>query len=354
MSHPILSVMVISHNQAHLIRRCLDSILAQRIDAPWEIVISDDASTDNTWDVILEYVQRYFETKKKGEFYTPIIRAYQINSSDYNPIVTSDRCAANKANVYIHARGKYCVNVDADDYLRSDDIYAYQISLLEEHPECSVAVQNIWYQNDGESLERGHAWHANTMWSENEIISIEEYLIRKAFISNPAFMMRRDEELNPMEKYGLLFDDPIITMHHLSKGKIICSQRACYVYVQYNKSIWNSLGSVCDRTIRCVTPVIAEVRYFPIFKANLLLAHISSCIQAMDFFLKSGTPLDLSDNTEQYVTRFNCRFLNILLGEKKICDKTYIWMLLQYLRLIRRLKIRSQLMCRIALKYMGE
>ena len=59
-----LSVMVISHNQAHLIHRCLDSILAQRIDAPWEIVISDDASTDNTWDMIQEYVQRYSEAKK--------------------------------------------------------------------------------------------------------------------------------------------------------------------------------------------------------------------------------------------------------------------------------------------------
>ena len=154
-----LSVMVISHNQAHLIRRCLDSILAQKITAPWEIVISDDASTDDTWDVIQEYVKQYSESKKKGEMYVPKIKAYQINSSDYNPTVTSDRCAANKANVYMHAEGKYCVNIDADDYLLGDDIYQYQIDQLDAHPECSVAVQNIWYQNEGETEENGHSWH---------------------------------------------------------------------------------------------------------------------------------------------------------------------------------------------------
>ena len=258
-----LSVMVISHNQAHLIRRCLDSILAQRIDALWEIVISDDASTDNTWEVIQEYVNSHQQCKEIEGRYIPIIRAYQINSSDYNPTVTSDRCAANKANVYIHAKGKYCVNIDADDYLMSDDIYAYQISLLEEHPECSVAVQNIWYLNDGEQIENGHTWHYKS-WHEKEIITFDDYCKRRLSISNPAFMMRRDENLNPLETYGLLFDDPVISTHHILKGKIICTNRADYVYVQYPSSIWNQVGSVvADKLIRDLCVYLVYYKFFP-------------------------------------------------------------------------------------------
>ena len=349
-----LSVMVISHNQAHLIRRCLDSILAQKIAAPWEIVISDDASTDDTWDVIQEYVKQYPESKKKGEIYAPRVRAYQINSSDYNPTVTSDRCAANKSNVYMHAEGEYCVNMDADDYLKSDDIYAYQISQLESHPECSVAVQNIWYQNDGEPLEKGHAWHSDSIWKEGEVITIEDYFQRKAFISNPAFMMRRDKELKPLEKYGLLFDDPVITMHHLSVGKIVCSQKACYVYVQYKNSIWNSLGCKDDNVIRCVTPMITEVRYFAEYKTDLLLAHMPSCIQALNTYVKAGNTLQLSEQTKLYVARCDSRFLNILSGERSIGNRMYIWVLQQYLRVMRRIKTHNKLICKIALAYMGE
>ena len=349
-----LSVMVISHNQAHLIRRCLDSILVQKITAPWEIVISDDASTDDTWDVIQEYVKQYPESKKSGENYVPRVRAYQINSSDYNPTVTSDRCAANKANVYIHAEGKYCVNIDADDYLLGDDIYQYQIDQLDAHPECSVALQNIWYQNDGEPIENGHAWHPNSIWKEDEVITIEDYFQRKAFISNPAFMMRRDNELKPMEKYGLLFDDPVITMYHLSRGKIVCSQKASYVYVQYKNSIWNSLGSKDDNAIRCVTPMITELRYFAEYKADLLLAHLPSCIQALKTYVKAENTLQLSEQTKQYVARYNSRFLNILTANRTMGNRIYLWMLLQYLRVMRRINSHSKRMCRIAFAYMGE
>ena len=327
-----LSVMVISHNQAHLIRRCLDSILAQKITAPWEIVISDDASTDDTWDVIQEYVKRYPECKRKGENYVPRVKAYQINSSDYNPTVTSDRCAANKANVYMHAEGEYCVNMDADDYLKSDDIYAYQISQLESHPECSVAVQNIWYQNDGEPIEKGHAWHYGGAWKENEIISFEEYCKRGLFTSNPAFMMRRDMELNPMERYGLLFDDLIISAHHILRGKIICSERAEYVYVQYNNSIWNSIHDTDDSIIRGIMPTMIYLKFYPEYGSDILNMETMSIIRPMKRYIKQ-CPLTISECTRTYAERLHSPLVDSLLkGDLKakwIARWILFWMLIR-------------------------
>ncbi len=312
-----LSVMVISHNQAHLIRRCLDSILAQQITAPWEIVISDDASTDDTWNVIQEYVKQYPESKMQGEFYAPLIRAYQINSSDYKPTVTSDRCAANKANVYIHSKGEYCVNIDADDYLLGTDIYQYQINQLDAHPECSVAVQNIWYQYDGEPVEKGHSWHPQNIWQENEIISFEEYCHRRAFISNPAFMMRRDETLNPMEKYGLLFDDPIISTHHILRGKIICSERADYVYVQYPKSIWNNINS-CDRILREISPKVVYLKFFPRYKRAILDMGAMDLIRSFKLYLNEKD-ITCSKDTLAYVERLQNKVLLQMAQENNGC-----------------------------------
>lgn len=288
----------------------MDSILAQKINAPWEIVISDDASTDGTWDVVEEYVGKYMESKKEGEWYRPIIRGYQINSSDYNPTVTSDRCAANKANVYMHAEGKYCVNIDADDYLLGDDIYQYQIDQLDAHPECSVAVQNIWYQDDGEPVENGHSWHPHNIWKENEMMDYRAYCKRGLFISNPAVMMRRDNELNPFEKYGLLFDDPIISAHHMLRGKIICTRKTSYVYVQYKNSIWNGVDGITgDRRIRVICPFLVYIRFYPNLASSFIQMEMITLIRGIKAYLRKK-PVECTEETKAYVERLQSRTLN--------------------------------------------
>lgn len=56
---PEVSVIVLSYNQADTVARALDSILAQQCDFPFEIVVSDDASTDGTRAVINRYAARF-------------------------------------------------------------------------------------------------------------------------------------------------------------------------------------------------------------------------------------------------------------------------------------------------------
>ena len=51
----VLSVGIITYNQAGFLRQCLDSVLAQEVDFPYEIVIGDDGSTDSTSEILAEY-----------------------------------------------------------------------------------------------------------------------------------------------------------------------------------------------------------------------------------------------------------------------------------------------------------
>ena len=55
---PKISVRIITYNQEQLIKRAIDSILPQR-DYVYEICVSDDCSTDHTWDVLLQYDKDY-------------------------------------------------------------------------------------------------------------------------------------------------------------------------------------------------------------------------------------------------------------------------------------------------------
>lgn len=55
---PKFTVTIITYNQEKLISRALDSILIQK-EWVYEIVVCDDCSTDNNWDVIMDYYSKY-------------------------------------------------------------------------------------------------------------------------------------------------------------------------------------------------------------------------------------------------------------------------------------------------------
>lgn len=51
----LVSVVVLSYNHAAFVRECLESVLAQTFDR-WELIVADDASTDNSVSVINEWI----------------------------------------------------------------------------------------------------------------------------------------------------------------------------------------------------------------------------------------------------------------------------------------------------------
>ena len=50
---PLVSVEVLVYNQASTLRQCIESIVAQKTDFPFEIIIGNDCSTDDSLDVAL-------------------------------------------------------------------------------------------------------------------------------------------------------------------------------------------------------------------------------------------------------------------------------------------------------------
>ena len=48
-----INVLIITYNQEDLIKRAIDSILCQKEYGLNKIVVSDDCSSDNTWNVLM-------------------------------------------------------------------------------------------------------------------------------------------------------------------------------------------------------------------------------------------------------------------------------------------------------------
>lgn len=66
-----ITVLIITYNQQNVIGRALESVLRQKQYGLYEIVICDDASSDNNWDVICSFQNRY----------PNIIRAYRNDTN---------------------------------------------------------------------------------------------------------------------------------------------------------------------------------------------------------------------------------------------------------------------------------
>lgn len=112
MNNPLVSIIIPTFNRAHLIGETLDSILAQTYEN-WECIIVDDGSTDNTDEVVTDYI------KKDSRF--------QYHHRPKH-LLKGGNAARNYG--FRLSRGEYINWFDSDDIMRSDKIRV-QLNSLE-------------------------------------------------------------------------------------------------------------------------------------------------------------------------------------------------------------------------------
>lgn len=118
-----ISVYILTYFHERFIRRAIESVLSQITNYTYEIVISDDGSTDGTMDILREYQKKYPER---------IVVLHNEKNIGIPKNIYQARC---------NCRGKYIVHLDGDDYWISNEKLEIQASFLDQHPEF-VAVCN--------------------------------------------------------------------------------------------------------------------------------------------------------------------------------------------------------------------
>ena len=337
MNSPKLSILVITHNQRELLKRCLDSVLGQKLNVPFEVIVSDDRSDDGTAEYMADLQDQITNDKRQITNLTQLIYT-RCNSNDCNPANVSERCGWNKLNVYNHARGEYFVNIDADDYLKSNDIYQAQLDMLEMHPECSMCMQDVWRVYDGEPLNSGQAWPSDGKFESGYIFS-KLSSISSSRALNQCYMTRRHPKDNMMALYGKYFDDTIITFHHLQYGPVVFIDRADYVWVKYPTSITSTLTGDDDLVTHALLP-LHHIRFIPSLFDVFMEDGIQSLVHLFKELSKKQYHLCLSDRTlieyretQGYIYEALCR------------EKPTSWdqIKLRYIRLILLLTLKFKL-----------
>lgn len=135
---PLVSVCLITYNHVGHIAQAIESILSQKTNFEFEILLGEDESSDGTRDLVLGYHRRYPEK----------IKLFLHSRSDVVYINGRATGRWNYFDTLSHASGKYVAFLEGDDFWTDPLKLQKQVDLMEVHPEYSVCGH--WVINVGE------------------------------------------------------------------------------------------------------------------------------------------------------------------------------------------------------------
>ena len=118
---PLVSIFVANYNYAAYVGQAIDSVLGQTYPC-FELIVCDDGSTDNSWEVIESYVQRDDRVK--------LIRT--ANSGQGSAWNTA----------FVESKGQIICTLDADDTFRPDKLETV-VRHFAQHPSTGLAIHPL-------------------------------------------------------------------------------------------------------------------------------------------------------------------------------------------------------------------
>lgn len=131
----MVSVIVRAYMREKFIRQALDSVLAQQTSYPFEIIIGENHSSDNTLQICQEYADKYDNI---------ILLAHKEN-------IGAQR---NLSECIKAGTGKYIMACDGDDWWHNPNKIQLQVDFMETHPECMMCHtdNDICYEETGKTI----------------------------------------------------------------------------------------------------------------------------------------------------------------------------------------------------------
>lgn len=235
-----VSIVCNAYNHEKYIKKTLESFLEQKTNFKYEILVHDDASTDDTATIIKKYEEMYPEIVK------PIYQKENQYSKGINVTTTYQ---------YPRAKGKYIAFCEGDDFWTDELKLQRQYELMEKHPEINMSAHAASAISEDKELYRIAPANQERVFSTEEVIKGGG-----AFVSTNTLFYRKSMVTEVPEFYK-------------------------YLSLDYTLQIWGSLkGGLlylpqCMAAYRVATPGSWTVRVSK--KKELFLRHRQRVIEAL-------------------------------------------------------------------------
>ena len=209
----MISVIMPAYNHEKYIKAAIESVLNQKTDFKIEMLIHDDASTDNTPAIIKEYEEKY----------PTIIKATYEKENQSTKTNLRRKLLGQKIS------GKYFAYLETDDYWQDNGKLQMQVDFLETHEDYSMCMHSAMQRNDvtGETKLLATFPEDGTYSQKDQILaglgtnypSLASFVFRTAYLKNMPDLFW-DEGIG----------DYALRQYYASQGKVYYFKKPMSVY----------------------------------------------------------------------------------------------------------------------------
>ncbi len=215
-----LSILVVTYNQEHYIRQALDSILMQQVNFDYEVIISDDCSTDSTPAICDEFAKPFSFPQ------TPIshIRVYHQE--------TNKGVVHNWEYVLNHCHGEYIAILEGDDFWNNTNKLQTQVDYMDSHPDVALTFTGVNVLYEGGNIDNEHLFdHLNS-----RVYSLAEVYGKWSILSS-SVVFRRCPVIPISYPKDIYFCDTFTFMRIMQYGLAYCIAEPWTTYRRHASNI---------------------------------------------------------------------------------------------------------------------
>ena len=212
-----LSIICITYNQEKFIKQALDSFVMQKTNFDFQVVISDDCSTDNTPNIIKEYekkhpniIKAFYHTKNMGATKNYIFALTQADS-------------------------EYLIVNEGDDYFIDENKLQKQVDFLEGHPDYSICFHPVRVIYEDKPNKTNMYPSKKTLKKDLTF----NKLLNGNFMQTNSVLYRWNKEYALNFPRNILPCDWYLHLCHAQIGKIGAIKDVMSVYRRHSGGIWS-------------------------------------------------------------------------------------------------------------------
>ena len=310
MKDPKLSVILITYNHEKYIEKALDLVLSQVTDFPFEIVIGDDCSPDDTKNIIREYRDKYPD----------IIRIVHREKNTGRPTL----------NVYettMKCRGDYLAYLEGDDYWTDSDKLQKQMDFLNEHPEyiaCTHSHKMI--DDNGNDITDPEILKISDMYKWSGEFTMDDFEKSGFWPGHYASVVSKNIYKNKKHDYTILYkshdfvDDGQILLFLLMEGKIYRLDDEMSVWRYVKKAGGNSWTSRSMKRNIQKEDILMSMELMKWLEKEYSLRDYAKIKAKKDFetalYLYSSSPSKENWQTVREIFEYNIK--HVVMEDKKV------------------------------------
>lgn len=189
-ARPDVSVGIITYNHEAYLAQAVESVLAQKTDFPFEIIIYEDCSTDATREIALDYQRRHPE----------IVRVV------YSSVNVG--MGENVKRGIAATRARYAAGVDGDDFWTDPRKLQDQFNALEANPHI-----NLSFSRGQRLFPDGRAESDWNYGPTDRIVPVRELLLTPGIVAPSGSLFFRADILRESPEW--IFAAPVIDLFHI-------------------------------------------------------------------------------------------------------------------------------------------